>query len=118
VRPKYTLKADRLVPIEIYEFSDKIVFSHEDCCDTVDIEPVAEADLLDYLLSRQADRKGTDWEAPNLTGAVKSLLDIVDLLGEGKPIVIGKKTLNRLREAVARVEKKKVAVVEDDGEID
>lgn len=38
----------------------------------------------------------------DLTEAVHAILDIVDLLGEGKPIVIGKRTLDRLREAVAK----------------
>lgn len=103
MRPEYTLKADRFAPINVYRLYTRLVLSHEGHRDTVEIEPVAEADLLDYLLSRQADRVGPATVLAGMTEAIRAVLDIINLLGEGKPIVLGKPTLDQLRAAVAQV---------------
>jgi len=110
VRPETTLKADRFAPINVYQLHTRLILSHEGHRDTVEIEPVAETDLLNYLLSRQADRVETAVETVDLIEAVRAVLD----------------TLERLRAAVAKVQRKrqavhveeKIAVAEDDGEID
>jgi hypothetical protein len=92
VRPEYTLKADRFAPINVYRLYTRLVLSHEGHRDTIEIEPVAEADLLDYLLSRQADRvKATpppDCVAANLLA-----------------IALGKLTTEQLCEAVAQAKR-------------
>ena len=54
--PITTLRSDRFIPVEVYQISHGLVLRHEGMRDSVELEPVAEAALLEYLLSRVTDR--------------------------------------------------------------